>query len=62
MMTMRPSPRIVAPAMPRMAAICGPTDFTTISRLPTSSSHALFGDAALSLNVNISPSTTMRFF
>ena len=35
---MRPSPRIVAPEMPRMLAICGPTDFTTISRLPTSSS------------------------
>jgi hypothetical protein len=38
MMTMRPSPRIVAPAMPRMPEICGPSDLTTISRLPTSSS------------------------
>ena len=37
-MTMRPSPRIVAPEMPRMPAICGPTGFTTISRLPISSS------------------------
>ena len=35
---MRPSPRIVAPEMPRMLAICGPTDLTTISRLPASSS------------------------
>ena len=35
---MRPSPRIVAPEMPRTEAICGPTDLTTISRLPTSSS------------------------
>src|SRR3984893_13214324 len=38
MMTMRPSPRMVAPDMPRMPEICGPTDLTTISRLPTSSS------------------------
>ena len=38
MMTMRPSPRIVAPDTPRMLAICGPTDFTTISRLPINSS------------------------
>ena len=38
MMTMRPSPRMVAPEMPRMPEICGPTDLTTISRLPTSSS------------------------
>ncbi len=38
MMTMRPSPRMVAPEIPRMAEICGPTDFTTISRLPMSSS------------------------
>src|SRR6202051_3420269 len=38
MMTMRPSPRIVAPAIPRIPEICGPSDFTTISRLPTSSS------------------------
>jgi len=36
--TMRPSPNMVAPAMPRIAEICGPRDFTTISRLPTSSS------------------------
>ncbi len=38
MTTMRPSPRIVAPEMPRMDETCGPTLFTTISRLPTSSS------------------------
>ena len=38
MMTMRPSPRIVAPEMPRMPEICGPTGLTTISRLPISSS------------------------
>ena len=35
---MRPSPRIVAPEMPRMPEICGPTGLTTISRLPISSS------------------------
>ena len=35
---MRPSPRMVAPAMPRTEAICGPTDLSTTSRLPTSSS------------------------
>jgi len=33
-----PSPRMVAPDMPRIPEICGPTDLTTISRLPTSSS------------------------
>ena len=35
---MRPSPRMVAPEMPRMPEICGPTVFTTISRLPSISS------------------------
>jgi hypothetical protein len=29
---------MVAPAIPRMPEICGPSDFTTISRLPTNSS------------------------
>ena len=43
MTTMRPSPRMVAPEMPRMAAICGPTGLTTISRLPTSSSATSAG-------------------
>jgi hypothetical protein len=38
MMTIRPSPKMVAPAMPRIPEICGPKDFTTISRLPTNSS------------------------
>ncbi len=36
--TMRPSPRMVAPDTPRMPAICGPTGFTTISRVPIISS------------------------
>ena len=36
--TILPSPRIVAPATPRILASCGPIDFTTISRLASISS------------------------
>ena len=38
MTAMLPSPRMVAPETPRTAAIWGPTDFTTTSRLPSISS------------------------